>query len=84
MLNLTNNARYWANNNFQIQQVLSLRNSLLNSRFQSNVSDSRTSNKFIEIAKEIAISYKPVDIELELKNKINMNSSKIRYLHQMA
>lgn len=73
-------AKYWANNNLQIQQVLKYRNGLLNSRFQSNVNDSRTKNKFVEIAKEIAISSKPVDLEIELKNQVNINSSRDKIL----
>ncbi len=73
-------AKYWANNNFQINDVLNLRNSLLNSRFQSNVSDSRTNNKFVEIAKEIAISSQPVDLEIELKSKLNLNREKDKVL----
>ncbi len=69
-------AKYWANNNFQINDVLKLRDSLLNSRFQSQVQDTRansgTSKKFVEIAQEIAIASKPVDVEIELKNKVNV------------
>src|SRR3972149_11806999 len=54
--------KYWAENNFQINDVLKIRESLLNSRFRSNVNDSQTSNKFIQIAREIAIASKPVDV----------------------
>ncbi len=73
-------AKYWANNNFQIDEVLKLRNNLLNSKFQSNVYDSRTSKNFIQMAQEIAIASKPVDLEIELKNKLNLNKSKDKIL----
>src|SRR3989344_9654221 len=52
--------KYWAENNFQINDVLKIRESLLNSRFRSNVNYSQTSNKFIQIAREIAIASKSV------------------------
>lgn len=69
-------AKYWADNNFQINDVLKLRNSLLNSRFQSQVQDSRLNKKFLQIAQEIAIASKPVDIEIELRNKLNNGKTK--------
>lgn len=68
--------KFWAKNNFSIANVMRLRNNLLNSRFQSNVTDSRIQNKFLDIAKEIALSSKPVDLELDLKNRPNLVSSK--------
>jgi len=65
-------AKYWANNDFQINDVLKLRDSLLNSRFQSQVQDSRTNKKFVQMAQEIAIASKPVDVEIELKHRLNV------------
>lgn len=73
-------AKYWAGNNFQISDVLKLRDSLINSRFQSSVHDSRTSKNFIEIAQEIAIASKPVDLEIELKNRLNLEQKKDKVL----
>jgi DNA repair protein NreA len=73
-------AKYWANNNFQIADVLKLRNNLLNSKVQSNVYDARANKNFIQMAQEIATAYKPVDLEIELKNKLNVNRSKDRVL----
>ena len=73
-------AKYWAENKFQINDVLKLRDNLLNSRFQSNVKTSGTSKKFIEIAQEIAVASKPVDLEIELKNKLNFARSKDKVL----
>jgi DNA repair protein NreA len=73
-------AKYWANNNFQINDVLRLRDNLINSRFQSNVHDSGTNKKFVEIAQEIAIASKPVDLEIELKNKLNLDRKRDKIL----
>jgi len=76
-------AKYWAKNNFEIYDVIRLRDSLLNSRFQSKVQDSRMNNKFVEVAKEIAIASKPVELEIELKNKLSVDKKRDRILmHQ--
>lgn len=69
-------AKYWAQENFSINDVLNLRNSLLNSRFKSRVSDVRLNKKFVEISKEIAIASKQVDVEIELNKGINLNQDK--------
>ncbi|MCX6746949.1 MAG: hypothetical protein NTU63_02320 [Candidatus Pacearchaeota archaeon] len=73
-------AKYWANNDFQINDVLRLRDSLLNSRFQSQVQDSRTNKHFVQLAQDIAIASKPVDVEIELKNKVNVGRNADRVL----
>ena len=70
--------KYWADNNFEINDVIKLRDSLLNSRFQSKVYDVRLNKKFIEVAKEIAIASKPVDIEIELRRKLDLGRKKDR------
>lgn len=73
-------AKHWAKSNFGIKEVIKLRNSLLNSRFQSKVNDVRLNKKFVGIAKEIAISSRQVDIEIELKNKVLFGRDKDRVL----
>ncbi len=73
-------AKYWAENNFEIKDVLNLRNSLLNSRFQTKVSDARLNKKFVEIAKDIAVSSKQVDVEIELQNRLRIGRDKDRIL----
>jgi len=75
---LYDDAKYWADNDFQINDVIKIRENLLNSRFQSKVTDSRLNNKFIQIAKEIAVASKPVDVEIELKNKLKFEKQKDR------
>lgn len=71
-------ARYWAKENFTIHEVVRLRDSLLNSRFQSNVAEAQKKNKFVTLAKEIAIASKPVDVEIELKRNIHFKRNKDR------
>jgi len=44
--------KYWADNDFKIEDVIKLREGLLNSRFQTQVKD--VGGKFLNIAKEIA------------------------------
>ena len=81
---LYDDAKYWADNNFAIGDVVKLRDNLLNSRFQSKVSEARldsgTGKKFVQIAQEIAIASNPVDIEIELKNRLNLERSRDRVL----
>lgn len=76
---------YWAKNNFSIREVLGLRDNLLNSRFQTNVkhvmgADGKNNQKFVQIAQELAISSKPVDVEIELKKKVGPGLKKDRIL----
>ena len=72
--------KYWANNNFEIRDVLQLREGLLNSRFKSYAKDVRMNKNFLGLAKEIAIASKPVDVEIELKNTFNIGRKPDRVL----
>ena len=63
--------QYWAQQNLGIKDVMKLRESLLNSKFQSKVTDPRHDmKKFVEIAQELALASKPVDLEIQLKEKV--------------
>ena len=76
---------YWAEKDFQVGEVVKLRDNLLNSRFRSNVHSvrSRMENKFVDIAKEIAIASNPVDVEIELKRKMSFSRDRDKVLlHQ--
>ncbi len=77
---LYDDAKYWADNNLNIEEVIGLRNGLLNSRFQAKVSDIRLNKRFVEVAKDIAISSKQVDVEIELKNRLIVGREKDRVL----
>ena len=76
-------ARFWAENNLKISDVIKIRSSLLNSRFQTEVKNARAKNKFLEIAKEIALSSKPVDIEVKLSkvSKENLKQDNVSAPH---
>lgn len=76
-------AKYWAENNFTIKDVVSLRDGLLNSRFRGKATDVRKAstgkgNKFVRIAQEIALASKPVDVEIELEKKVGPGLKKDR------
>ncbi len=73
-------AKTWAKDNYSIPQVIGLRENLLNSRFQSKVTDVRLNKRFVEIAKDIAIASSPVDVEIELKNQVNIGKKVDRVL----
>jgi len=66
---LSDAPNYWANQNFQIRQIIGLRGSLINSRFKSHIFDVRKNNKFLEIGQELAMASKPTDIEVNLDQK---------------
>lgn len=72
--------KYWAKENFSISDVVHLREGLLNSRFKSKVQDVRLNKRFVEIAKNIAVASKPVDVEIELKNKLEIGKKIDRVL----
>ncbi len=58
--------REWSRQNYGVKNIIDLRSSLVNSRFLSNV---RGTSKFIDIAQEIGMASKPVDVEINLENK---------------
>lgn len=63
---------YWAKENFNIEKVIELRSGLINSRIKANVFDARKNNKFLETIQEIGMSNKIVDVEIELKKRLNV------------
>src|SRR3989338_4413768 len=75
---ILDNPRYWANSETTIKDVVNYRGSLINSRFRSSVKDVRREDKFLDIAKEIALGYKPVELEIYLKKKPGFGLDKDR------
>ncbi|MFH1637402.1 MAG: hypothetical protein ABIB71_03185 [Candidatus Woesearchaeota archaeon] len=61
---------FWASGNFSIRQVAGLRGSLVNSRFKSEI---KGSSRYLDMAKEIAMAKKPVDIDVILEKKPRFN-----------
>jgi len=58
--------KYWSSNNYEIPKIVDFRSSLLNSRQNFNV---RKRTKLIELSQDIAMSSKPVDIDIQLQEK---------------
>ena len=58
--------RHWAKNNFQIPKIVDYRSALINSRFKVHAQDS---NKILDIAQEVGMASKPVDLEVNLEDK---------------
>jgi len=73
---LYDDAKYWAEKNFDIKDVVNLRDNLLNSRAKTNVHEAKMEDKFIKIAQEIAIASKPVDVEIQLKKGVEFKRNK--------
>ena len=63
--------KHWAATNISIEEIASLRSSLINSRFKANVKAAAGSSqaKLLELSQEIGMASKPVDVELKLKEK---------------
>ena len=58
--------KYWAEQCFEIPQIVDFRSSLLNSRYNINI---KKRIKLLEISQDIAMSSKPVDIDIQLQEK---------------
>lgn len=57
---------FWADNNFRKRHILNLRTSLINSKFKQNI---KSKNKFLELAQELTMASKPVNLEFNLYKK---------------
>jgi hypothetical protein len=73
--------RHWAQQNMGIADVAAFRASLVNSRFTSNV---KQPDKLVEIAQDVAMAAKPVDIEVELEKKPNLDLQMDRWTAPMG
>ena len=58
--------KYWAEQRFEIPQIVDFRSSLLNSRYNINI---KKRIKLLELSQDIAMSSKPVDIDIQLQEK---------------
>ncbi len=57
----------WAHKGYSIDKILDLRSNLINSNFQTSVKS--FNDKLLEMSQEIAMAYKPVDVEINLAKK---------------
>ncbi len=60
----------WAETNSQIAQIVNYRTRMVNSRFQSNI---KNHDKLVQIAQEVAMATKPVDLDIALQKKPSLN-----------
>ncbi|MBS3136377.1 hypothetical protein J4401_05460 [Candidatus Woesearchaeota archaeon] len=58
--------KYWASNNYTISDIVSLRSSLINSSQKVNIRDKE---KLLSIAQQVGMASRPVDLEINLKEK---------------
>ena len=58
--------KYWSAENFEIPKIVDFRSSLLNSRYNLNI---KKRIKLLELSQDIAMSSKPVDVEIQLQEK---------------
>lgn len=64
--------RHWAKENYSIPSILTLRGTLVNSRFSCGVMER---NKFTELCQEIGLASKPVGIEVEMEKPPSVKMS---------
>jgi len=58
--------KYWSAENFEIPRIVDFRSSLLNSRYNINI---KKRIKLLELSQDIAMSSKPVDVDIQLQEK---------------
>jgi DNA repair protein NreA len=66
--------KHWSVSGYTIPQIIDLRSSLVNSRFASHV---KGTGKMLDIAQEIGIASKPVDVDISLKDRPRFRLSSI-------
>lgn len=57
----------WSKENYDIQSIIDLRTSLVNSNFKVNIKS--FNDKFLSLSKEVSMSQKPADVEVKLDKK---------------
>ncbi|MFW6220514.1 MAG: hypothetical protein ACOC3X_02460 [Nanoarchaeota archaeon] len=70
-----NSPKYLFEKKYNIEKIVDFRSSTLNSKFRYNIYSKNTFKKFIETTKEITLSKKPTEIEINLKNKPKINTN---------
>jgi len=58
--------KYWSAENYEIPRIVDFRSSLLNSRYNINI---KKRIKLLELSQDIAMSSKPVDVDIQLQEK---------------
>ena len=67
--------KFWSAQNFEIPEIVDFRSSLLNSRYNINI---KKRIKLLDLSQDIAMSSKPVDVDIQLfekpKFRLNLDS----------
>src|SRR3989344_1746538 len=58
--------KHWASESYEIPRIVDFRSSLLNSRYNVNI---KKRIKLLELSQDIAMSSKPVDVDIQLSEK---------------
>ncbi|MFH1072637.1 MAG: hypothetical protein V1743_04375 [Nanoarchaeota archaeon] len=61
------NPRVWAEKNYDIDKIVDLRTSLINSQFRTHIKS--FNDRFLEMTREVSMAEKPVDMEVSLEKK---------------
>jgi hypothetical protein len=61
----------WSRENAQIQKIIDLRTSLINSSFKTSIRS--FNDRFLALSQEVSLSTKPVDVEINLNKKPSFN-----------
>jgi hypothetical protein len=73
--------RHWSLTNKGISEIVNYRTALVNSKFQTNV---KMPDKFVSLAQELALSSKPVDIDVSLEKKPTLSLTPDQYTAPMG
>jgi hypothetical protein len=73
--------RHWGLTNTGISEIVNYRTALVNSKFQTNI---KNPDKFVSLAQELALSSKPVDIDVSLEKKPTLSLTPDQYTAPMG
>jgi len=63
----TDMPKLWSRENYDIPKIVDLRSNLINSRFKADIKS--FDEKFMDVAKEVSMAEKPVDVEVHLNKR---------------
>lgn len=73
--------RHWGATNTKIPEIVNYRTALVNSKIQANI---KIQDKFVTLAQELALSSKPVDIDVSLTKKPTLSLTPDQYTAPMG
>jgi len=73
--------RSWAQEQLQINDVVSLRSGMVHGKFESNV---KQPTKLVEVAQEVAMASRPADVDVSLEKRPSLNISTDQWVAPMG